>query len=187
MLQAYSQALRLRRICSNDSDFFRHTQELKGRLVARGHSYRQVQRSVNRARSIPRSLALKEKTPRAEPIQRVPLITTFHPSLPPLRKITTDNHHILHTSDRLASAVPDTPLLAYRRPRNLRDLIVRAKVPPLDTPSPSQHGTFKCDSNRCVVWQHHVNKSDVLYGHSSRCSGLANPACQLLRANSTDE
>ena len=41
------------------------------------------------------------------------------------------------------------------------------KVPPLDTPSPSQHGTFKCDSNRCVVCQHHVNESDTFCGYSS--------------------
>ena len=163
---AYSQALRLRRICSNDSDFSRHTQELKRNLIARGHGYRQVQNSIARARSIPRSLALKEKSPRPRTRPKIPLVTTFHPCLPPLRKITNDNHHILHTSDRLASAVPETPVLAYRRPRNLRDLIVRAEVPSLDSSPPIQHGTFKCNS-KCVVCQNHVREGDSFSGHSS--------------------
>ena len=93
------------------------------------------------------------------------MVTTFHPNLPPLRKITNDNHHILHTSDRLAQVAPDNPILAYRRPRNLRDLIVRAEVPSPETASTIQHGTFKCDS-RCVVCQNHIRESESFSGHT---------------------
>ena len=48
---AYSQALRLRRICSNDNDFSHHAQKLKMHLVSRGHSTRKVQDAINRATS----------------------------------------------------------------------------------------------------------------------------------------
>ncbi len=37
------------------------------------------------------------------------------PSLPPIRKTTSSNHHIVHTSDRLHSAVQKEPIVAYRR------------------------------------------------------------------------
>ena len=150
---AYSQALRLRRICSNDSDFSKHAQELKNHLVARGHSSRRVRSAIERTRALPRSEVLKEKAPSDDTCtnNKVALVTTFHPSLPPLRRITNDSHHILHTSDRLLRAIPENPILAYRRPRNLRDLIVRAEVPPTNNvSSPIQHGTFKC-SSRCAV------------------------------------
>jgi hypothetical protein len=126
---AYSQALRLRRICSNDSDFHRHTRVLANNLVARGYSSRQVNKSIAKAHSIPRNLALQRKSPGSKANPKVPLVTSYNPCLPPLGKITKENHHILHTSDRLASAIPDLPVLAFRRPRNLRDLIVRAEVP----------------------------------------------------------
>ncbi len=163
---AFSQALRLKRICSNDYDFSRHSQILRNNLVARGHSARQVQRAIARAKAVPRNLALKVKAPQPDVKPKTPLVTTFHPSLPSLRKITNDSHHILHTSDRLVRAIPDSPVLAYRRPRNLRDLIVRAEVPSLDASPPIQHGTFKCTS-RCVVCQIHIQESDSFSGHSS--------------------
>ena len=169
---AYSQALRLRRICSNDSDFSHHAQNLKMHLVSRGHSSRKVQQAINRARSIPRPAALEQKANNDATKSRIPLVVTFHPNLPPLRNITNDNHRILHTSDRLQRAVPETPVLAYRRPRNLRDLIVRAKVPPLtdETSSPIQHGNFRCGTNRCVVCKDHMKEGDTFISHSNNTS-----------------
>ena len=163
---AFSQALRLRRICSNNSDFSRHTQVLKNNLVTRGHSARKVQQAIARAKAIPRKTALEKRAMATVANPKIPLVTTFHPNLPPLRKITNDNHHILHTSDRLARVAPDNPILAYRRPRNLWDLIVRAEVPSLETASTIQHGTFKCDS-RCVVCQNHIRESESFSGHTS--------------------
>ena len=163
---AYSQALRLRRICSNESDFHRHTQILAQNLVDRGYSSRQVKISIAKVCSISRNSALKEKSPSPKDNPKVPLVTSYHPCLPPLRKITKGNHHILHTSDRLASAIPNPPVLAFRRPRNLRDLIVRAEVPPLDTSPSAKFGTFKCTS-KCVVCKTHVRETDSFNGNSS--------------------
>ena len=163
---AYSQALRLRRICSNESDFRRHTRVLASNLVARGYSSRQVKNSIAKVYSIPRNSALKQKSPGPKDNPKVPLVTSYHPCLPPLRKITKENHHILHTSDRLAGAIPNSPVLAFRRPRNLRDLIVRAEVPSLDTSPATKFGTFKCTS-RCIVCKTHVKEIDSFDGHSS--------------------
>ena len=91
--------------------------------------------------------------------------------------ITNDNHCILYTSDRLQRAVPETPILTYRRPRNLRDLIVRAKVPPLTgaNSSPIQHGNFRCETNRCVVCKDHTffthsNNTSHCIGGNITCS-----------------
>ena len=167
---AFSQALRLRRICSNESDFSRHAQVLKNHLVVRGHSSHRVKQAIARAKAIPRSTALENKAKASSASNtKIPLVTTFHPNLPPLRKITSNNHHILHTSDRLARAAPDNPILAYRRPRNLRDLIVRAEVPALEAAPSIQHGTFKCTS-RCVVCQNHILESQSFSGHASGTS-----------------
>jgi hypothetical protein len=167
---AYSQALRLRRICSNDSKFSHHAQNLKNHLVARGHSSTKVQQAIRKVYSLPRATVLEERPRNHDPNPKIPLVTTFHPNLPPLRQIANTNHHILHTSDRLRRAVPDKPILAYRRPRNLRDMIVRATVPPLltDDSLPTQHGTFKCDSiSRCVVCRDHIKEADSFTSHTN--------------------
>ena len=168
---AYSQALRLRRICSNDTNFSQHASDLKRNLTDRGHSSKKVQQAINKVRSLSRSDVLQQKSRDQDPNTRVPLVVSFHPNLPPLRSITNDNHHILHTSDRLQQAVPDTPILAYRRPRNLRDLLVRAEVRPLSDTNPTTHqGTFTCDSNRCVVCKEHIKEGDSFISNSNNSS-----------------
>ena len=114
---------------------------------------------------------------------RIPLVVTFHSNLPPLRNIMNDNHHILHTSGRLQRAVPETPVLAYRHPRNLRDLIVRAKVPPLTdvNSSPIQHGNFRCGTNRCVVCKDHMKEGDTFTSHSTFHLIRGNITCSICR------
>ncbi|PIK43103.1 hypothetical protein BSL78_20028 [Apostichopus japonicus] len=97
-----------------------------------------------------------------------PSISILQAANPSLQKITSNNHNILLTSDRLQRAVPEKPIIAYRRPRNLRDLLVRAAVPPLTSnPTPIQHGTFKCDrTSRCIVCSHHIVESNSITSHS---------------------
>ena len=108
--RAYSQALRLRRICSNDSDFLRHSQVLKKHLVSRGHSSRAVHQAIQKVKSMPRLSVLSEKpTTRDCANEKIPIVVTYHSSLPPIRQITSANHHILHTSDRLQRAIPEEP------------------------------------------------------------------------------
>ena len=81
---AYSQALRLRRICSNDSDFLRHSQVLKTHLVSRGHSSRAVHQAIKKVKSMPRLSVLSEKpTTRDCANKKIPLVVTYHPSLVP--------------------------------------------------------------------------------------------------------
>ena len=55
-------------------------------------------------------------------------------------------HHILQDSDRLRQAFPSLPIIAFRRPRNLRDLLVRAAISP-NTSNPL--GNFRCKARRC--------------------------------------
>ena len=138
-------------------------------LVSHGHSAKKVQEAINRARSVPKPSALEQKPINDATKSRIPLLVTFHPNLPPLHNITNDNNRILHTSDCLQRAVPETPVLAYRRPRNLRDLIVRAKVPPLTdvNSSPIQHGNFRCGTNQCVVCKDHMKEGDTFTSHSN--------------------
>ena len=169
---AYSQALRLRRICSNESRFSYHAQNLKKHLVTRGHSSTKVQQAIKKVHSLPRATVLQEKPRNQDPTPKIPLVTTFHPNLPPLRHITNTNHHILHTSDRLRRAVPDIPILAYRRPRNLRDMLVRATIPPVtDDSLPTQHGTSKCEStSRCVVCREHIKEGDSFTSHTTHAT-----------------
>ena len=135
---AYSQALRIRRICSTDTLYRKRSSELMQHLVSWGLSKRTLLTTRVNKKTLP---------------NRVPLVTTYHTRLPRLSSIVNDNMTILHSYGRLRTAIPDPPLIAFRRPRNLGDILVRARLPSTNsdlniTDQESPQGCSKC--NRAV-------------------------------------
>ena len=57
----YSQALRIRRICSRTEDYLRRTQELKGYLINRGYNEDEVQQQIDRTIGLDRDALLRSK------------------------------------------------------------------------------------------------------------------------------
>ena len=101
---------------------------------------------IQRVTNIPRHETLQPCPPRP-PLKRTPLVVTYHPSLTTLARIVKKHLPILHTSSRLKQTVPNPPLVAFRQPKNLRDLLVRAK---LNTPDPPTNtGNNTCGHARC--------------------------------------
>ena len=82
---------------------------------------------------------------------RVPLITTYHPDLSPLRHTVDSLLPVLHTSQRLRNSIPEPPIVAHQRPRNLRDLLVRAELKPTWI---EYSGSSACLKSRCKTCQH---------------------------------
>ena len=72
----------------------------------------------------------------------LPSVITFHPDLPKVRNIVDKHWPIIESSDHLNSVFPQNPFMAFRRPQNLRDLLVMAilKLGPTDDES---YGEFK--------------------------------------------
>ena len=61
------------------------------------------------------------------------LLPTYHPELPDIKPILRELHPILHNSEYLRDIFPLPPLVSFRRPKNLRDKLVRAKLPLVDS------------------------------------------------------
>ena len=55
---------------------------------------------------------------------------------------------MLHVSERLKEAIPEAPIIAYRRPRNFRDLLVRAELKPISEDT-GHNGNSPCNNRRC--------------------------------------
>ena len=124
----------------------RRTADLNTYLLARGYQETAVNLQIQRAANIPRHETLQPRPPRPPP-NRTPLVVTYHLSLFSLARITKKHLPVLHTSAILKQAIPNPPLVAYRRPKNLRDLLVRAK---LETPAPPTNtGNIPCRHRRC--------------------------------------
>jgi hypothetical protein len=123
----YSQALRLRRICSDDETFFIRAKQLKDKLQKRGYPNKLVQDSINKVAVLPRENTLIYKT--KEKTDRVPIIITHNPQNPPLSTWLKDYMPILHSSARMRKAAPDPPIVGERNCRNLRSLLMPSKLP----------------------------------------------------------
>ena len=145
----YSQALRLRRICSEDDNYLFRTKELATFLTNRGYEKSEVQQQIDRATNIERLQTLKASNRKT--LERVPMVVTYHPDLPSLNKILRKHLPILHVSEKMRKAVPHPPLVSYRRPRNLNDLLVRAL---LKSPQQLHKGTHQCNRPRCKTCMH---------------------------------
>ena len=79
------------------------------------------------------------------PNDRTVFVTTYNPNLPNFNNIIKKYYPILTASDRCKNAFRDPPLLAYRRPRNLRDTLIRAKVKTPKTSHSSPPKITRCN------------------------------------------
>ena len=147
----YSQALRLRRICSKREDFERRTNQLRAHLLACGHELQSVNFQFQKAERVPRDKALQSCSQQQKQRQRrVPLVNTYHPALVNLNKIIKKHFSILHTSESLKQAITNPPFIAFKRSKNLRDLLVHSRI---TTPASTITGNTKCTDKRCKCCQ----------------------------------
>ena len=89
-------------------------------MLQRGYKQEEIDESIQKASGRRREDCLQPTIKKKE--DRVPLVITYNPNNPPLNKITKELLPILHSSDRMKKAVPTPPIIAYKRPKNLKDL-----------------------------------------------------------------
>ncbi|XP_073210127.1 uncharacterized protein [Lepidochelys kempii] len=123
----YSQALRYNRICSNPSDRDRHLQDLCQAFLKLQYPPVEVKKQTDRARRVPRSHLLQERPNKEN--NRIPLVVTFSPQLKPLQRIIKDLQPILKNDPSLSQILGDRPVLAYRQPPNLKQILTSNHTP----------------------------------------------------------
>ena len=123
---AYSQALRIKRICSEAPEFEQHTKKLSAKLVQRGYDQKLVDEQIDKARQTDRLDLLKPKDP-TPPAKNI-LAVTYNKGLPNLKKAIDDNWNILSINPTLAPLFREKPILAFRRNRNLQNLVCKHKL-----------------------------------------------------------
>jgi hypothetical protein len=126
----FSQFIRIRRICSNISDFDKHAITFGNHFNKRGYSDELIESAIIKARRLNRSDLIKPKTKNAEVEKdnKNILITDFHPTDNTLREIVHENWDLLGKSQNTIPLYTNRPITGYRRPKNLKDILVRAEI-----------------------------------------------------------
>ena len=150
----YGQALRLRRIISDDTILGNRCKELESWLVNRGYPRRMVTEQIERAKMQDRNSLLNFEKGQADKSQRPVLVLTYHPALSKkVHEIIRMFHPILLCDEEHRRFFSDLPLVAFRRTKSLSDILVRAAVP--KTPDHSENGCRGCRGRGdCEVCDH---------------------------------
>lgn len=143
----YSQALRVRRICSQPEEEEKHLNNLKEHLLQRQYPEQLLDTQIGKAKQLDKNtlLTYKQKTKNT----RVPLVVTYNPAFNQIKSIISKHIHIITSDPQLSQIFDSPPMAAFRRPRNIRDILVNARVNNIETSSIT--GCTKCTSKKCAV------------------------------------
>ena len=140
----YSQFLRLRRLCSDDSDFSNKSQEMCQFFEKRGYPASVIQTAYHHAQQTGRQSALQ--TSQKEKIDRIPFTLTFHSHNNPVKAIILNTLKILQNNPETGAIFSHPPLISFKRDKNVGNFLVKSTFKTIEKP-----GTFKCARSRCKI------------------------------------
>ena len=150
----YSQFLRLRRLCSDDSDFSSKSEEMCQFFEKRGYPVSVVKAGHHRAQQFDRQSSLQ--TSQKDKNDRIPFTLTFHPHNHAVKSIILSNFKLLQNDPETGRIFSQPPLISFKRDKNVGNFLVRSALKTNEQP-----GTFKCARSRCKTCLFIVNTSKI--------------------------
>ena len=125
----FSLGMRINRICSLPESREQRFQELLDMLINRGYRHGMVKAAISKARNIPRDIALRKVV---KPVlsKRPVAVVSWDPRLPSIDTIQQKHWRAMTLDPYLKEICPQAPHIAYKRPKNIREHLIRAKLPP---------------------------------------------------------
>ena len=148
----FSLALRIVRNCTLPETRDQRLEELRDMLLNRNYRPGMVKAAIEKARNIPRDIALRKVV--KQPHSKIPVcVVSWDPRLPSIDSIQQKHYRAMTSLDPyLKEVYPQAPIVAYKRPKNIREYLIRAKLPPPNPTRPSRQskGMKKCKKN-CLI------------------------------------
>ena len=167
----YSLAVRGKRICSDPKDLSEYCQKLTVAFRSRGYPATLVNNQIARVLNPPPPPTPSTIT-KANDNACIPLVTQYHPNLKALSQVLSSGFHILTSATQTQNFLTDPPKVAFKRPPNLRNILVNTQPPAPQTPI--THGSYPCNSTRCKTCQMHPPSTSF----TSSATGLSYPILQ---------
>lgn len=160
----YGQFLRLLRNFTYRSDFFRESDILIEKLKDRGYPKGLLKRARKRAWYCHREILLEVKKNSSTTNDRMVCVSTFGHKSNEIKKIIS--HHWSLITDEIGTR--DPPLFAFKRGRNVRDLVVRSYLQTKSSPDlraqlslPPLLGHYKC--GHCKACDMTIEQKEFTY------------------------
>ena len=134
----YSQALRIRRICSTNKSLKKRLRQLTNHLKRRGYKQSVIKKTHNISRSSLLQYKVKQKC------KRTPSVLTYHSCL--RNSFNTIRRTSVEKNSKLSKVLPEPPMIAFKEPNSLRNLLVRAEI---SKPNTTMGKSHSCGDKRC--------------------------------------
>ena len=173
-------ALRLRRICSDDNDFWYRSKEYSKYLIDCGHDKEHVLRVFNETGNISRQEARNSK----RKIEGRPctFISKFNPRATDIGKIFRKHRNIIDSDERAKQVLPEGAVqVSYKRSSSIMELLAPSN--PYKNRKMARKGCFVCTAKRCDC-----SKNFLISGASFRstATGRSYNICKSLTCTSRD-
>ena len=136
--------------------------ELQETLINREYQPGLVKAAILKARNIPRDIALKKVVKPSH--QRRPIaVVSWDPRLPSIDAIQQKHYRAMTSLDPyLKEVFPEAPIIAYRRPKNIKEYLIRAKLPPKNQLNPKRQIKVmtKCKKS-CLICPYVFEGKDI--------------------------
>ena len=166
----YSLFFNVLRICSDRATFLKRIEEMRQHLLSRTYHPKNLESAFKRILKVERSEALQKVEKTSEKDTNSPFVITYHPKLPSITNITRKHWNVMcDDSPKLKKCFPNPPVVAYKRHKNLRDLLIRSKV---QTRRSSKRilGGFKTCGRACILCRYIPN--DGIKHHKCYQTGI---------------
>jgi hypothetical protein len=135
--------IRIRRICSSDSDFFKQAETMRTHFLKRGFNNDYVNKAIKEVKEMPRDSLLEYKEKQKN--QRIPFVLPYHPRMRGVSQILRKHFTSLTSSERLRKTFLEPPMVAYRRLPSLQDILVHTGT----SKKKSTETNHRCKDKRC--------------------------------------
>ena len=155
----YSQLLRVKKICSEQQDYEEKSKDMIGYFRFQGYPRHILQSAKSKADRVSReTLLTNDNIQVSNDEKRLVFPITYHPMNAKVTKIVKENCRKLAT-DEVGDFFEQPPMVAYRRDKNLKDILVHSKL----RQRTEDTGTKECGRNRCRTCNH-VHKEKLIVG-----------------------
>ena len=146
----YSQALRFNRIWSENQFFDKRCNDLEVWLKNRGYNEKLVRKQSLKARKYRRTELLQSQR---EEVHKNKLVfnITYYPIFSKLKNILFKIHLLLTPDREHRKVFENVPIIGFKKGKSLKEILVRAKVPPLKT---EKGFCGPCNKPRCEICKH---------------------------------
>ena len=145
----YGQAIRMKRICSNEEKLSSQLEDLEHWLCSRSYKKEMVHSEIQKNRSMNRGDLLKKREKQYNN-DSLTLVLTYHTALNKVQEILKKAHRHTIRSPRLSAVLTSPPQIAFRNPKTLEDHLVRSKSKIRDS-NDEENRIYKCGNINCDI------------------------------------